>query len=47
MKGGFRRSEVPMSLPKDAFRHKADVEGELLRMLAKTIYAAKVSTLAS
>ncbi len=29
------------------FRLKADGEGELLRMLAKTIYAAKVSTLVS
>jgi len=30
-----------------ANRPRADVEGELLRMVDKTIYAAKVSTLAS
>ena len=31
----------------DRFRPKADVEGGLLRMVAKTIYVEKVSTLAS
>jgi len=36
-----------LPVTKGSNRPKADVEGELLRMVAKTIYAAKVSTLAS
>lgn len=45
--GGGATIQLNSVSQKGCFRPEADIEGELLRMLAKTIYAANVSTLAS